>query len=1019
MHFQDVIAELQKFWADKGCVIWQPWDIETGAGTFNPATFLRCLGPEPWKVCYVEPSRRPADGRYGENPNRLGHYYQYQVILKPSPADVQELYLDSLRALGIDPLKHDIRFVEDDWESPTLGAWGLGWEVWADGMEITQFTYFQQAGGLDCRPVSAELTYGLERIAMFLQGVDSVFDLTWLPGVSYGDVHRRDEWELSTYNFEVADVSLHHELFDKFEAEAFSALEKECVLPAYDCCLRCSHVFNVLDARGAISVTERQAYILRVRKIAFKVAEAFVEARRKEGFPLLKADEGRDGDEGGQEERGVAASSKRAGGIVGEVENADLLFEIGIEEVPAGELKRATEQLPVMVKKGLDERRLAYGDIKVFAAPRRLAVCVEDVEGKQVDVSELVMGPPAAVAFDKGGNPSKAAEGFARKMGVDVTELQRVKNEKGEYVACPLEEKGLPAVEVLPDILKEVISGLRFRKSMRWGDGSETFVRPVQWIVALFGEHVLEMEYAGVRSGKLSRGHRFSSPEPFAISHPGSYLEDLRERMVLADHEERRRVVREQIKTIESEYGMKVRPDEALLEEVVHLTEWPVAVCGKFDEEFLEVEPEVLVAAMRTHQRYFAMEDGEGNLAPRFVTILGTQVNDSGVSAEGNERVLAARLADARFFRREDLKIPLKEWAEGLKNVTYQKKLGSMKEKVERVARLARELAPLFGADPDVAHEAALLSKADLVTHMVGEFPELQGVMGRKYALQGGLGEEISAAIYEHYLPRGPSDPLPVTGAGVVTSLADKLDTIVGGFGAGLKPKGSGDPFGLRRAALGFLRIILERGVRVDMAELVETAAGPFREDVTPPAADVLEFFKDRLRSLLSADAPGDVVRAVFVAEGSGEDGTNEMRESGIGWDPCDISHRINAVLSLQGSPEFGKLATAFRRTANIFKQAGGEAVEFKEDLLKAPEEKKLWDELTRVRKEVEADLDAGDYETALKKMAGLGPWIDAFFDNVRVLDSEKHEVENRLALLREVDALFRRVADFKIIAAG
>jgi len=274
--FQQIIERLQSFWAERGCLLWQPWDVEKGAGTFNPATFLKVLGPKPWKVAYVEPSRRPTDGRYGENPNRLGHYYQFQVILKPSPDDVQELYLGSLRALGIDPMEHDIRFVEDDWESPTLGAWGLGWEVWADGMEITQFTYFQQAGGLEIDPVCSELTYGLERIAMFLQGVDSVYDLTWTDGVSYGDVHHRDEVELSTYNFEVADIGMHRELFDRFETEFGRALEHDCVLPAYDYCLKCSHVFNILDARGAISVTERQAYILRVRQMAFAVAEAYV-----------------------------------------------------------------------------------------------------------------------------------------------------------------------------------------------------------------------------------------------------------------------------------------------------------------------------------------------------------------------------------------------------------------------------------------------------------------------------------------------------------------------------------------------------------------------------------------------------------------------------------------------------------------------------------------------------------------------------------------------------------------------
>jgi len=288
MEFQQVIMELQRFWASKGCVIQQPYDLEVGAGTFNPATFLRVLGPEPWRVAYVEPSRRPTDGRYGENPNRLQHYYQFQVILKPSPLDVQEVYLDSLRHLGIDPLEHDIRFVEDDWESPTLGAWGLGWEVWLDGMEITQFTYFQQAGGIDLDPVSVEITYGLERIAMYLQGVENVFEVIWKEGITYGDIYHQGEVEFSRYNFEEADVEMLFRLFEMYEAEAKRLVDRGLVMPAYDYCLKCSHTFNLLEARGAISVTERMGFILRVRDIARRCAEAYLKQREEMGYPLLR-----------------------------------------------------------------------------------------------------------------------------------------------------------------------------------------------------------------------------------------------------------------------------------------------------------------------------------------------------------------------------------------------------------------------------------------------------------------------------------------------------------------------------------------------------------------------------------------------------------------------------------------------------------------------------------------------------------------------------------------------------------
>jgi glycyl-tRNA synthetase alpha chain len=286
--FQELILALQKFWSEQGCVIQQPYDIEVGAGTFNPATFLRVIGPEPWNVAYVEPSRRPTDGRYGENPNRLQHYYQYQVIMKPSPLDIQDLYLKSLKSFGIDPLDHDIRFVEDDWESPTLGAWGLGWEVWLDGMEITQFTYFQQAGGIDLKPVSVEITYGIERIAMYLQGIDNVYDLEWTKGIKYGDVHHRGEVEFSKYNFEESDPEMLFKLFDMYEHESIRIIAKGLILPAYDYCLKGSHTFNLLQARGAISITERTGYIARVRNLARAVAEAYLKQREDMGFPLLQ-----------------------------------------------------------------------------------------------------------------------------------------------------------------------------------------------------------------------------------------------------------------------------------------------------------------------------------------------------------------------------------------------------------------------------------------------------------------------------------------------------------------------------------------------------------------------------------------------------------------------------------------------------------------------------------------------------------------------------------------------------------
>ncbi|NLE43840.1 MAG: glycine--tRNA ligase subunit alpha, partial [Chloroflexi bacterium] len=441
--FQDVLLGLEEFWADQGCVIWQPHHTEVGAGTFNPATFLRVLGPDPWRVAYVEPSIRPTDGRYGENPYRLGHYYQYQVIIKPCPDDIQDLYLASLEHLGINLAQHDVRFVEDDWESPTLGAWGLGWEVWIDGMECTQFTYFQQVGGIDLDPPSVELTYGTERLAMYLQGIDNVYDLVWVPGVTYGDVHKVNEFQTSTYHFDVADIPLLQKSFAEYEKEGERCLEQGLVRPAYDFVLKTSHTFNVLDARGAVSVTERTGYIARVRNLARKVAEGYVQQ-------LSEAEEGGEASSAETPAPESAAPESAAPGFDGEQPNAvvveevegwvspedrqprDFLLEIGTEEMPASACRAAIDLLPNRVSSLFQAEgiEISPADVKVYVTPRRIAVLMEQVPGEQVSREIVQRGPAYEAAFDAEGRPSKAAEGFARAKGITPADLE-VREESG------------------------------------------------------------------------------------------------------------------------------------------------------------------------------------------------------------------------------------------------------------------------------------------------------------------------------------------------------------------------------------------------------------------------------------------------------------------------------------------------------------------------------------------------------------------------------------------------------------
>jgi len=684
----------------------------------------------------------------------------------------------------------------------------------------------------------------------------------------------------------------------------------------------------------------------------------------------------------------------------------DLLLEIGCEEIPVGEQSKSARQLPVLMESALKAQRLSWEDMDVFVTPRRLAVRVNGLVARQQDLSEQVLGPPWNVAFDKEGAPTKAAQGFARKVGLDVSALERVETDKGVYVGCHKEEQGRAATEILPSVLEQVCSGLKFGKSMRWARKQTAFVRPIRWIVALFGVDVVPLTFAGVASGRMTRGHRFMDPNPIELHEPASYESVLAQAHVMADAGRRRAAVADGLAQVGAEIlsrGWVVRKDEGLLTEVANLVEWPVAVVGRFDETFLEVPEEVLVTAMKTHQRYFAVEDQQGKLAPAFVTVLGTDVRDRQVAVEGNERVLRARLADARFFWKEDLKVSLDAFADRLDAAMFQSKLGTMKEKSQRVCAMAEQIAPLLAVDPAVARRAGLLCKADLMTQMVAEFPEVQGVMGREYARKQGLGEDVALAIWEHYLPRGAGDDLPKTSAGAVVSLADRLDTITGCFGAGLRPKGRGDPYALRRAALGLVAILVNRDVRVGLSELVGKAAALLPDEVRPDPADVVAFILDRFRGLLAEFASGDVVRAVLLAGGD---------------DVCDLKRRVDAVVALQGKPSFGVLGTAFRRTINIFKQATEEVGELDPDLFETDEERHLWTELVRVSKQALGLLDQGRPAEALEIMAQLATAIDGFFDHVRVLDAGPALTKNRLALLQRVDALFRRVADFKVIAA-
>ncbi|GFY81250.1 glycine-tRNA ligase [Actinidia rufa] len=879
---------------------------------------------------YVEPSIRPDDSRFGENPNRLQRHTQFQVILKPDPGNSQDLFIRSLSALGINVNDHDIRFVEDNWESPVLGAWGLGWEIWMDGMEITQFTYFQQAGSLQLMPVSVEITYGLERILMLLQGVDHFKKIQYAEGITYGELFLENEREMSGYYLEHASVAHLQKHFDLFEEEARSLLDLGLAIPAYDQLLKTSHTFNILDSRGFVGVTERARYFGRMRSLARQCAQLWLKTRESLGHPLGTFSE--PDHLVCPKEVLEAAVSKVPG------EPRMLVLEIGTEELPPSDVMNASQQLKDVIVQLLEKQRLSHGKVLAFGTPRRLVVQVESLCSRQVENEVEVRGPPVSKAFDQQGNPTKAADGFCRRYCVPLDSLYRKAEGKTEYVYARVVESArlaleptysmirwvgrllggrrlcwfttciyylvfgnggikdilqewrsqyvklkdfpsllagyLPSVlatstmlhviqqvepchsieyqnqllgvlnlsKVLSEDLPSTIARISFPKSMRW-NSQVMFSRPIRWVLALHGDAVIPFTFAGLLSGNLSYGLRNTPSATVRVENAESYSHVMQNAGISVEIEERKRTILELSKALAKGVNGCVVMQSALLDEVANLVEAPVPVLGKFKESFLELPKDLLVMpdallvdtalwtcsgwVMQKHQKYFAITDEDGELLPYFIAVANGTINEL-VVIKGNEAVLRARYEDAKFFYEMDTRKKFSEFRSQLNGILFHEKLGTMLDKMKRVQSTVTRIGLALGVTGDVlriVEDAASLAMSDLATAVVTEFTSLSGIMAQHYALRDGYSEQISEALFEIILPRFSGDILPKTDAGTILSIADRLDSLVGLFGAGCQSSSSNDPFGLRRISYGLVQVLVENNRNLDLRHALELAA--------------------------------------------------------------------------------------------------------------------------------------------------------------------------------------------------
>jgi len=952
----------------------------------NPATFLRVLGPEPWNVAYAEPSIRPDDSRYGDNPNRVQRHTQFQVILKPDPGNPQELYLKSLEAIGIDTNSHDIRFVEDNWESPVLGAWGLGWEVWLDGMEVTQFTYFQQAGGKPLPVPAVEITYGLERIIMSLQGVDHFKDIIYAPGVTYGEMFLQNEYEMSVYNLDEADVAGQRARFDLYEKEARKMLDQRLPVPAYDHLLKLSHTFNIMDARGAVGVTERAECFAVLRSLAREVTALWVTRREEQEFPLGICSTEPDQVEGSIQPHVLQDPST-------------FVLEIGCEEMPPEDLDSALEQLKTSVSGMLDKCKLGHGGIVVDGTPRRLVVTVHELVPGQVSSSDDIRGPPVKVAYDEEGVPAPALLGFCKKNGVTVEDCRVEEDNKGTgYVWVTVNKKGRHTSDVLLEELPRILKEISFKKSMKWR-GSQAFSRPIRWIFAMHGDTVVPVEFASLIGGSSTRLLRNSMNPVIPLNHADDHHRALADEKIIVSVLNRKDTIWEDVKKAADKVG-GVIPDGcrgSLLNEVTNLVESPKVVLGAFDEKFLQLPKDILVMVMRKHQRYFPVyKPGSDELLPYFVTVANGAINEE-VVREGNEAVIQARFEDAQFFYEVDRKSTLEEVRPKLSGTTFQKELGSLLDKTKRIEDIIPQITQVCEMDSAVekiARDAAHLCKADLATSTVTEMTALAGIMGQHYALEEGQTPEVATAIFESVLPRNAGDQLPETPAGVVVSVSDKLDSLVGLFACNCGPTANTDPYGLRRAAVGLLLVLIKSHVPFDLRRAIDIAGQVQPVEVSDEAKkELFEFITKRLEQILVDDGiPVEAVRASIAERGNNPAlAAKTAKDIGRELELGEGSLLYQAMVAMARS-------IRLTRGKDISADWVVDPSLFETDL-----EKNLYEAYISVSSNLDSHSSVESFAKECQKL--VSP-LEAYFESVFVMSEDIKVRQGRLALMRDIASL-------------
>lgn len=1034
-YFQDFIYELCQYWIKQGCIWSQPYDMPMGAGTFHPHTFFKSLGAEPWRSVYVQPCRRPVDGRYGKSPNRLQHYYQLQVLIKPAPANILDIYLKSLEHIGINLKQNDIALYEDNWKGPTLGAWGLGWEVRANGEEVTQFTYFQEFAGLEMNMIPCEITYGLERIFMYANGHRNIMDIPYNKHFTYGDIFLQNEFEFSKFNFQCADTQLLFKQFDSFEEKIAELCEKKLSLPAYDYVLQASHVFNLLDARGALSVTERQRFIGRVRDGAKQCALVYSNEQKEtnqryknpqwvtEAQPTTVKDVRKD-----------KKRSKKMDSIV------DILLEIGVEEMPPDFQISAMKSLTHKINEGTVKfsETYAYDDafvakikamkIEVLISARRIAFLCRNIPENTPKQTLELWGPAESIAKDSNGSLTPAGLGFCKKNNLEPGNIQyREKKSKqnGPSTVFLYAEKVINSCnfpKILLNEFKTYLYSLDAPLKMRWLNdvNSQQFVRPVRWILCLVDDKVYPIEMFGLRAGNMTYGQRVLDPNRIEIRHISKYQEKLKKSSVFVCRKTRKQMILEQSEDIIKKLGgeAKLADDIDLLEKCVGMTESPHVFLGHFYPKYLKLPQKLVTSVLKEHMNYFSIVDTSTNkLMPCYIGVANYKCHDLKSMMKGSQKVITSRLEDGAFYFDGDLNTDFQSLREKLKAQVFQENLGTVFDKTERLAQFIKSLGSLLNQkklnnlsakDIDYLMDAAKHCKNDLKTGCVQEFPdEMQGVMGgvlvRKQNAFGdsSKSEYIARAIEEHYFPINATAPLPSKKCGRILSLVDKFDSMVLLLSAGFEPKGNQDPFGLRRLAIAIARLLFQKDnafkFRCSFDEILHVWQSEFPFEAKVDADLIKNFFKDRVKNLLKEKFNTNSVESVL----------NLLTKK-----PLTIFPKL--LTALEKFVQNTDALIPYKRAKSMTDKIKDE--EINSDLFILEEEKNLYTLYQSVRKNSTQYFEKQDFDSFFAELSSLTKPLGHFFDSVLVNDPNLIVRQNRLQLLFKIRRLYEDTIDFSVV---